>query len=83
MRYCHPIDISQISMDRVPINKETYELAKDIETNGLRKPIKVALVETGLRRGNFEIRDGRHRVTAMRLLGRTKIPAKYGVRDAI
>lgn len=79
MRLTHLIDISQIRMDKIPLNQGTYWLAIAMQKQGQLKPIKVCLIESGPHAGNFEIRDGRHRVTAARLLGWQKIMATYGV----
>ena len=78
MRLTHKIHISQILMDHTPLNRRTYVLARDMDEVGQQKPIKVRLLEDEPQAGNYEIRDGRHRVTAARLLGWEWIMATYG-----
>lgn len=60
-------------MDHSPINKTTLDLVDFLRRGGTVPPIHVQL-----RNGAFHIRDGRHRVTAYKLIGREWIEAKYG-----
>jgi ParB-like chromosome segregation protein Spo0J len=73
MRKINFIDIHSIKMDRHPLNKSTLSLIKYMENGGFIPPIKVAR----LKQGGYLIRDGRHRVTASKILGRKSIEAKF------
>lgn len=68
------IEISQIEMDKWPINNATLKLVWFLTNGGEVPPIKIQQ----LANGNFRIKDGRHRLTAYKLLGKTKIEAKFG-----
>ena len=73
MRVVEYINIDQVKMDRHPLNISTLNLIKYLEGGGNVPPIKVAT----LKQGGFLIRDGRHRLTAYKLLGRKTIEAKF------
>jgi len=75
MRITNYILIAQIKMDRFAIQSRTLDLVKHIDKGGYIPPIKVACAN-----GYYIIRDGRHRVTALKLLGHTKVLAKYSPR---
>lgn len=75
MRIKKLINLSNIKIDREPINSKTYALAKYLEGGGEVPPIKVKMDDG---QGHFTIIDGRHRVLAFKLIGRTEILAKFG-----
>jgi len=60
-------------MDRYAIEPNTLSLIKHFEKGGMVPPIKLAK----LRCGQYKILDGRHRVTASKLMGKSNILAKY------
>lgn len=66
------INIAQIEMDRHPLNPSTLSLIEHIRDGGSIPPIHEAR-HAG---GNFLIRDGRHRITACKLLGIKTIKAR-------
>ena len=70
------INISLIKMDHHPLNPSVLGLIDHLDSGGSVPPIKVA----SLKDGTFLIRDGRHRVTASKLLGWKTIKAKYSTR---
>jgi len=67
------IDIGLIRMDRYPMNPSTLSLIDYLRNGGKVPPIKVAKHS----KGGYVIRDGRHRILASKLLGITKIQAKF------
>ena len=69
------IPISSIAMDRYPLNPSTLSLIEYLKKGGEVPPIKVAK----LKNGNYRILDGRHRVTASKLLGRKLILGKVSM----
>lgn len=73
MRLRALIPVRQIKMDRSPLNEKTLRLVDFLRGGGLVPPIHVQLKD-----GAFYIRNGRHRVTAFKLLGRQLIDARYG-----
>ncbi len=75
MRIYKDLLIRNIKVDRHPINLRTLLLLEDIKKNGLFKPIKVQC----LGNGSYKIKDGRHRITAHKLLGKTNIKCCYGL----
>lgn len=62
-------------MDRYPLNPSTLDLIDYLRSGGSVPPIKVKRLPTG----NYEIRDGRHRITAYKLLGKTHIKASLPI----
>jgi hypothetical protein len=72
MRIIKLIKISQIKVDRWPMTRKTYELAKFIDAGGNVPPIRVQSQQS-----NFLIRDGRHRLLAHKLLGMEYIRATF------
>lgn len=67
------VDIGLIRMDRYPMNPSTLSLIDHLREGGEVPAIKIAKHP----KGGYIIRDGRHRVLAHKLLGRTKIKAKF------
>ena len=76
IRLCKFIDIALIKMDRYPMNPSTLNLIDYLRDGGDVPPIKVAK----LPKGGYIIKDGRPRVLAHKMLGRTKIEARYSNR---
>lgn len=76
MRVTMKIPIAQIQMDRFPLNPSTLALIKHYEKGGSVPPIKVSF----LKNGNYRIKDGRHRITASKLLGREEILATFSTK---
>lgn len=74
MRHEREIDVALVDFDKLPLNRSTFELCVFLEGGGDVPPIHVA--QDGY--GRFKIRDGRHRLLAHKLTGRTKIMARYG-----
>ena len=66
-------DISLIKVDRYPMNIKTLNLIDYIRNGGEIPPIKVVK----LPKGGYMIKDGRHRLLAYRMLGLSKIKAKF------
>lgn len=73
MRVIREIPVNAISLDRTPIDSKTLLYALAMVRGDRFPPVKVALRP----RGGFEIRDGRHRVTAARLTECGKIRAYF------
>lgn len=73
------INVGNIEMDRYPLNPTTLDLIKFLEAGGTVPPIKIAKQVTG----RFKIRDGRHRLTAFKLLGRKTIEAKFSTKPMV
>lgn len=73
MRTEEDVYLNQIEIDRYPINKSTLDLIDFIRDGGEVKPIKVYEKS----KGKFAIRDGRHRFTAYKMMGKQKIKVKY------
>ena len=76
MRQTKEIPIGAIQMDRWALQPQTLKLAAFLEMGGDVPPIHVARCANG----NYRICDGRHRVTAFKLLGRRKITARFSMR---
>lgn len=72
-RHTKFVRIALIKMDRYPLNPSTLDLIKHLENGGKIPPIKLAK----LKDGGYLIRDGRHRITASKLLGREYIEARF------
>ncbi len=67
------INLSNIKMDRHPLNPSTLSLVEHLRASGTIPPIHVML----LKNGQYKICDGRHRVTALKLLGRKTVLAIF------
>ncbi len=65
------INIQNIEKTRLPVNRASFNLARFLYRNELDKPIRVKL----LKNGQYRVKDGRHRITAHKLLGRPAILA--------
>ena len=69
------INIRNIVIDNIPLNKSTLDLAMAISTGELDietlPPITVELIQ-----GAYILKDGRHRYSAFKLNGLEKIYAK-------
>lgn len=70
------IPIQQIEMDHHPLNPSTLGLVTHLAGGGEVPPIHVQ----SLVNGRYRICDGRHRVTAYKLLGYRHIEARYSIR---
>ena len=73
MRVTRHINISDIRVDRYPINPSTLQLVDFLRSGGLVPPIHVAVRSTG----GYLIKDGRHRLLANKLLGMKTIEARF------
>jgi hypothetical protein len=73
MRLIREIPVRNISLDRVPLDSKVLMFAVAMLRGHKFPPVRVAM----RRGGGFEIRDGRHRVTAARLTERGKIAAYF------
>ena len=67
------IDISLIKVDKYPMNIKTLKLIDYMRNGGEVPPIKVVK----LPKGGYMIKDGRHRLLAHKMLGLSKIKAKF------
>jgi uncharacterized ParB-like nuclease family protein len=73
MRVKQEIPVSLVNMDRIPLDRKTLRFTYAMQAMAEFPAIKVAKRADG----RYEIRDGRHRWTAHKLLGREKILAKF------
>lgn len=77
MRRIEQINIKNIVVDKHSISKETFDLAYKIKTNKLSieylPPIKLEYIKDG----TYKLKDGRHRITAFKLLGIKSIKSKF------
>lgn len=76
LRRINLIEVSQIVMDHYPLNKSMLGLLDHLRAGGTVPPIKVAR----LINGRYKICDGRHRVTAFKLMGRKYINCRYSLK---
>lgn len=72
MRVIKEIPVGQIKINRTPIEPRTLRYALAMQDGSEFPPIKVAKTNCG-----YEIRDGRHRCTASKLIGKEMILAKF------
>lgn len=68
------VNTCNISIDKHPLNPTTLDLIDFIRVHGISNlpPIRVKMSDNGV----YIIKDGRHRVTAFKLLGIKEILAK-------
>ena len=78
VRYIAPIPLHLIDMDRWPFQR-VLPLAAHLEAGGTVPPVHVMAKPDG----RFQIIDGRHRMHAHKLLGRTHILARWGIRNPV
>jgi ParB-like chromosome segregation protein Spo0J len=71
------IPVSLIIMDRHALRPNTLSLIKHFEHGGVVPPIHVMRLDGG----RYKICDGRHRVTAHKLMGRELIKACYNKKN--
>lgn len=71
MRVEKYINISNIKVDKFSLSKETLGIIDYIRSGGEVPPIKVYKKD-----GVYVLKEGRHRITAHKLLGLTKIKCK-------
>lgn len=77
MRTIKLINIDSIRrLDRYPICPQTLDLANKLSNKKILIE-DIPPVHTILKEGSHILRDGRHRYTAIRLIGETKIKAKF------
>lgn len=72
MRIIKEINIDQIIVDKHSVSKETLNIVDFIRKGGKLPPIKVQKIK-----GQYKLKDGRHRITAYKLLGCKKIECKF------
>ena len=77
MRIRRFLPVACIKTDRLPY-KRVLALSDYLRAGGTVPPIKVAKTETG-----YEIRDGRHRLQAFKLMGREWIEVVYGQTERV
>ena len=70
------INVINIKVDKHSISKETYDLAKKLDNNTLT-PEDLPPIKVEYNKGTFILKDGRHRVTAFKLLGLKRIKARF------
>lgn len=75
MRIIRSINIGLIDVDRWALAPRTLALVEHLRSNGTVPPIHVRRSQLGY--GRYVILDGRHRITATKLLGRSSILARY------
>ena len=72
MRVTELVQITTIQYDKLPINKSVLDLVFFILSGGIIPPVKLKASSDG-----WFLTDGRHRIAAYKLLGYTKINAKF------
>jgi len=70
------INIQNIRIDRLPLNPSTLSLVDHIRNGGDIPPIQVSKHPNG----GYSIKDGRHRLVACKLLGKSTINAKFSIK---
>ena len=73
MRVKKSIEIANIIVDSYSISPETLSLVDFIREGGSIPAIKVQMLE----HGQYKLKNGRHRITAYKLLGIKQIEAKF------
>lgn len=73
MKIIEDIPVDAIRVDRAPIDSKVFMYAVAMLRGDKFPPIRVAR----LKEGGYEIRDGRHRVSAAKLVARGKIRAAF------
>lgn len=71
MRVVRDINIANIKVDRFSISKETLSIVDHIRSGGEVPPIEIYKKDA-----RYVLKDGRHRITAHKLLGLTKIKCR-------
>lgn len=77
MRIVKEINITNIIVDSHSISPQSFDLAKKIESGEYDTLTMTPIKLENLNNGTFRLRDGRHRITAFKLVGRKKILSKY------
>lgn len=73
MRVIEEIPVHLIKVNRFSITTETLSIVDHIRNGGELPPIRVEHFKDG----TYKLKDGRHRITAYKLLGLSKIKAKF------
>jgi hypothetical protein len=74
------IKVDLINIDRHPIDPATFKLAEFIKYQLPKRAGHLPAIHVArLADGRFKLLDGRHRVTAYKLLGRKTILARYSL----
>lgn len=73
MRIIEDVPLSLVVVDHYKLAPETLALVAYLEDGGTVPPIHTARLPGG----RHKLLDGRHRVTAAKLLGRTSIRARF------
>lgn len=71
MKNIQIIPVESILFDKLPLNRKTFALANYIDNGGQIPAIKVRVSS----KGGYELKDGRHRLAAMKLTGNIWIEA--------
>lgn len=80
MRVKQEISVNLINMDRIPLDKKTFSFANCLNRRLFIPPYSCgfpAIRVAKRKNGRYDIKDGRHRWVAHKLLGREKILAKF------
>jgi len=73
MRQYKKIKIANIVIDRYPLNPSILGLLEHLKSGGSVPPIHIQKIGNG----QYKILDGRHRVTAFKLLGKKDILSRF------
>ena len=80
MRIVSWVPLSNILIDRkLPINLATLDLANKLRDGMEMNPVHLQPCGPN-NKGKFKLKNGRHRFVAAKLLGWTRIPAKYSTK---
>lgn len=78
MRVVEFINIANVVVDRHSISEQSFDLAKKLDS-GQIQPSDLTPIKVVLNKGAYVLKDGRHRITAFKLVGLKQIKAKYHV----
>lgn len=76
MRRVSFINLVNIVVDKHSISPQTFDLAKKLESGEIT-PEDLTPIKTVNQNGTHILKDGRHRVTAFKLVGLKQIKARY------
>lgn len=71
------INICNIIVDRHSISQQTFDLALKIKLGEIKIEELPAIKLDMNSNGTYILKDGRHRITALKLLGEKRIKSKY------